>query len=143
MFLLMNTYKMGSDLTRPEEEVSKYLNLIGQPVRIQILLVIAHQEACVCHLEAFLGLRQAAISQHLMLLREAGLVTAVRDGRNIFYRLTNPETLDVIRQTAQIAGISMSDLEKLVSQPVFPCPCPHCNPEKAEGLDCSRIQVVP
>ena len=42
-----------------------------------------------------LGMRQASISQHLMVLRKAGLVTAHRDGRNIFYQLTHPEVVDV------------------------------------------------
>jgi DNA-binding transcriptional ArsR family regulator len=127
---------MTTALPRPEDEISRIFNLIGQPVRIQILLLIAGQEACVCHLEAHLGLRQAAISQHLMLLRDAGLVTTNRDGRNIYYRLAKPELLEVIRQTAKMAGISIQDLQDQVSQPVFPCPCPHCNPEKAAGLDC-------
>ena len=70
------------------------LSLIGQPARIQILLIIGAQEACVCHLEAVLGMRQAGISQHLMALRKAGLVTAQRDGRNIFYHLTHPEVVE-------------------------------------------------
>lgn len=58
--------------THPEEQISKLLSLIGQPARIQILLIIGAQEACVCHLEAVLGMRQASISQHLMVLRKTG-----------------------------------------------------------------------
>jgi DNA-binding transcriptional ArsR family regulator len=96
-----------------EEKNSGLLALIGQPVRIQILLVIRAQEACVCHLEAVLGMRQASISQHLMVLRKAGLMTTHRVGRNIFYQLCRPEVVDVLKQTAQIAGIGDEALSSL------------------------------
>ena len=75
------------------ENLAELFQLIGQPTRIQILLAIGDSETCVCHLEAVTGLRQAVISQHLMLLRKAGLVTPNRAGRNIFYRLDNPALL--------------------------------------------------
>jgi len=72
--------------------------LIGQPARIQILMAIGTQDAYECHLEAVLGLRQACISQHLMALRDANLVSMRRAGRNIYYSLTQPEILYVINQ---------------------------------------------
>jgi ArsR family transcriptional regulator len=126
-----------------DEKVAEFFSAVGQPVRVQILLVIGQGEACVCHLEAYLGLRQAAISQHLMVLREMGLVTKRRDGRNIYYRLANPELLSMLLQAVTLLGISNETLNKMVTKPVFPCPCPHCNPEHANGLDCSQIRVVP
>ena len=76
---------------RAEEKISKLLSMIGQPARIQILVILGSEEACVCHLEAVMGMRQASISQHLMLLRKAGLVTTQREGRNIFYHLARHE----------------------------------------------------
>ena len=132
-----------SRLPVPEENIAEFFRILGQSVRVQILLTIGRSEACVCHLEAYLGLRQAAISQHLMLLRDAGLVTAHRDGRNIFYRLARPELLEMVQQAAKLVGIAPGALESSITQPVFSCPCPHCNPERAEGLDCSHLQVVP
>ena len=51
--------------------ISRLLESISKPARIQILLAIGEDEACVCHLEAVLGYRQAYISQQLMALREA------------------------------------------------------------------------
>jgi len=47
-------------------------------------------------MEATLGLRQAHTSQHLMLLRDAGLVTDQRDGWNICYHVCQPEIFQVI-----------------------------------------------
>ena len=53
------------------EKAAQLLHLLGQAERLSILLAIGNGEACVCHLEAALGLRQAYISQHLMTLRQA------------------------------------------------------------------------
>ena len=90
--------------------LSEMFRLMGQPVRIQILLIIASEETCVCHIEAALGMRQAVISQHLMVLRDAGLVAASRDGRNIFYRLARPGLYEAISQVAVVAGVPADDL---------------------------------
>jgi len=108
----------------PEEQIAEFFRVLGQPVRVQILQTIGSGEACVCHLEAHLGLRQALISQHLMLLRDAGLVTTTRDGRNIYYRLARPELLDLVRQAARLTGLAVEE----PGEPKSPCPCPHCNP---------------
>ncbi len=128
-----------SNKDQPEEQISKLLSLIGQPARIQILLTIGEQEACVCHLEAVLGMRQASISQHLMVLRKAGLVTTYRDGRNIFYRLAHLEVIGILQQTAQLSGIDPAVLQALAVRPVASCPCPQCNPEMDTKLTCRNI----
>ena len=73
----------------PIEEVAHLLQSIDQPARLQILLAIGDGETCVCHLEATFGWRQAYLSQHLMALREAGILLARREGRFIHYRMVN------------------------------------------------------
>jgi ArsR family transcriptional regulator len=113
----------------PKNKLSNLLLLIGQPVRLLILATLDGHEACVCHLEAVLGLRQAALSQHLMILRQAGLVHSRREGRNIFYRLANPELLPALRQLAAAAGIDPLQWATLPACPVPGCPCPMCNPD--------------
>ncbi len=111
------------------ERLSSLFELIGQSTRLKIFLVIGENEACVCHLEAVLGIRQAAISQHLMTLRNAGLLVSNRDGRRIFYRLAKPELFAAICQVAAAAGIPFDDLQQLARTPAANCACPHCNPE--------------
>ncbi len=121
---------------RPEENISRLLALIGQPVRVQILFIIAAEEACVCHLEAALGLRQASISQHLMVLRKAGLVTTHRDGRNIFYRLAQPQVVDLLQKAAQLIQANTLALQALAVRPLPDCVCPQCNPDMDPQLAC-------
>jgi DNA-binding transcriptional ArsR family regulator len=112
---------------KPEKNISQLLYTLGQPTRVKILLAIGEDESCVCHLEALLGQRQPYISQHLMALRKAKILTTRRDGRFIFYRLRNPKLLDLIQMAGEISGVS--ELMRDVSNQVHDtqtCVCPQC-----------------
>jgi ArsR family transcriptional regulator len=112
------------------KDIAFLLRVLGQPERLSILLVIGNGEACVCHLEAALGLRQAYISQHLMALRDADIVIARREGRNIFYRLKNPQALDLIQLAGGLAGATSAEINSgIQSTGMLNCPCPHCTPK--------------
>lgn len=128
-----------SSSSKPEDQISRMLSVIGQPVRIQILMVISKQEACVCHFEAVLGMRQASISQHLMVLRKAGLVSTTRDGRNIFYHLQNPDIIPLLLQAARFSGNDPESMDILARRPVTGCPCPQCNPESDPDSSCQSL----
>lgn len=125
-FLNMN----NPDSSNAHQEIARFLQSIDQPARLEILQTIGSGEACVCHLETALGYRQPYISQHLMALREAGIITARREGRYVFYTLCDVSLLELINSIAELAGIQdkniMADLS--VSS-LRACPCPHCQEE--------------
>lgn len=123
-----NIFKiMNIKTTSPEEQIAQLLRSIDQPARLRILMAIGRSEACVCHLEALLGLRQAYISQHLMALRQVGILTTRRDGRYIYYRLSDPQLLELIQMTAAIAGVDDNTLQAFIqSEPLPLCECPNC-----------------
>lgn len=104
--------------------VGNLLKEISPPARIKILLFIGDEEACVCHLEANLGMKQAYLSQHLMALRKAGILITNREGRFIHYRLAKPEWLTVIQAAAKGLDIQMAINEKHIEN--NKCPCPKC-----------------
>ena len=108
----------------PGQAVAGILQAIDQPARLEILQVIGSGEACVCHLEAALGQRQAYISQHLMALREAGIITSRRAGRYVFYRVKDGRILDLIGLAGSLAGVPLTALT--APNPVQECACPHC-----------------
>ena len=83
------------------EQVSGLLETISKPARLRILSAIGQDEACVCHLEAVLGLRQSYISQHLMALRSAGLLDTRREGRYVYYSLCDERILALIAGAAE------------------------------------------
>lgn len=96
--------------------------------RLAILDIIRDGEQCVCHMEAILGLRQAHISQHLMVLRDVGLVTDRRDGWNIFYRVVKPEIFQVIDAMNAFSGeVAVNRFADELKKHTHTCPCPKCN----------------
>ena len=111
----------------PDEALSRIFRAISSPVRVRILVTIGKGEACVCHLEALLGMRQAYISQQLMDMRDAGILETRREGRYIFYRQTEPQLLLLLIQIGTTFGIPAKEIEALINTaPIPQCCCPHC-----------------
>ncbi|MEY2817797.1 MAG: hypothetical protein RL275_1260, partial [Chloroflexota bacterium] len=111
------------------KQIAAPLEAIASPQRIAILLAIGKGEACVCHLETALGLRQAYISQHLMALRKADILQDRREGRYVFYKIKNASLLDLITASATLSGLSAESVSSLINTQVYPsCECPHCVP---------------
>ena len=111
----------------PDEKLSRIFRAISTPARFQILTAIGNSEACVCHLEALLDLRQAYISQQLMEMRDTGLVDTRRDGRYIFYRLTEPDLLNLLIDVGKLFGVPTKEMEMLLTADPLPqCCCPNC-----------------
>ncbi|MBN2387392.1 MAG: helix-turn-helix transcriptional regulator [Anaerolineales bacterium] len=102
------------------------MQVISAEARLEILLAIGAGEACVCHLEAVLGYRQAYISQQLMTLREAGLLGTRRDGRYIFYRLEKPEILQIVELAARLEDLDLPAVDSGISLARSSCECPRC-----------------
>ena len=72
-----------------EALTASYLRLLGDENRLRIFSLVAKSEMCVCEIEDATGLSQSLVSNHLAVLRRAGLVESRRDdedGRWIFYR---------------------------------------------------------
>lgn len=67
--------------------LSQDLQILGHPVRLQLLALLAQNpgKVCVCDLEAALPIKQPTVSHHLRLLREAGLIDCERHGQWAYY----------------------------------------------------------
>lgn len=73
-----------------------FLKTLAHEGRLMILCHLADGEKSVGTLEALLQIRQASVSQMLARLREEGLVATRRDGKTIFYSLSDTNTEQVI-----------------------------------------------
>ncbi|WP_434056220.1 MAG: metalloregulator ArsR/SmtB family transcription factor [Roseibium sp.] len=71
------------------QRASNFLKAISHEGRLMILCHLASGEKSVAELENLLSARQAAVSQQLTRLRLEGLVTPRRDGKAIYYSLTD------------------------------------------------------
>ena len=92
------------------------LRALADPTRRRILELLTAEQLCVCHLMESLAARQTNVSNHLRVLRDAGLVEAEACGRFTYYRL---------RQHAfDAAGELLSDLASAAAAPPTKRPCP-------------------
>ena len=66
--------------------------MLADPLRARIVELLADEELCTCHLVELTGARQTNVSNHLRVLRHAGLVQTEPVGRYTYYRL-RPEAL--------------------------------------------------
>ncbi len=114
---------------------ARFFKLLMHPARLEILDELRKDEACVCHLEAKLGYRQAYISQHIMVLREAGVVQDRREGWNVFYHVTRPEIFQIMDEVSLLMGTNERARRAALASEA-PCPCPKCN-EGSPPLPCS------
>ena len=121
-----------------EEQAALY-KALSHPVRLAILEILREGEECVCHMEAALGLRQAYISQQLMVLRDIGLVENRRDGWNSFYYVLKPEIFAVLDAACRMYGKSptaRAAASQLITSPAD-CNCPKC----AAGTAVSELNL--
>lgn len=85
------------------ERLTRDLEALAHPVRLQLLAVLLRHEGrvCVCDLQAAVPVKQPTVSHHLRLLREAGLVTSERDGLWAYYRVRR-EALGALRRRIRV-----------------------------------------
>ncbi len=123
-----------------EKQAGGIFSVMGNPFRIRLLLAIGNREACVCHLETMLKKRQAFISQHLMALREAGLLETRREGKFVYYRLASPEILHLIEDAANLAGMDPAGMLTQSEPAVMEkCVCPNCAGNEIDVDTISKI----
>ncbi len=76
---------------------------LADPKRLCVLESLALGELSVTDLSERVGCQVPNMSQHLAVLRSAGLVTTRRDGSTVFYRLADPRVLEAYRLIQDIA----------------------------------------
>jgi DNA-binding transcriptional ArsR family regulator len=85
--------------------VARHFSLLSEPTRLKILHAICRDELSVSQIVDATGATQTNVSRHLALMHQAGVVTRRRDGSAVFYRVDNPEFVEICRNVCvQIAG---------------------------------------
>jgi len=99
--------------------VPDLLEVATEPNRRALLRLLAEGEKSVTELSAHFPVSRSAISQHLLLLSEVGLVTARKDGRNRYYRLNSA---GMVRLREQFEAFWTTELDLLVADAGRPDP---------------------
>lgn len=75
---------------------AKFLKSLAHRDRLKVLCTLIEGERPVAAIEAQVGASQSAVSQHLARLKEEGIVTSRREGRQMLYSICDPTALGVI-----------------------------------------------
>lgn len=83
-------------------EIVNHLKSLAHPVRLKIACVLIENEYSVGQLEQQVNVHQPTLSQQLTVLREGGLVDTRREGKQIFYRIKESKSVDLIVALSKI-----------------------------------------
>ena len=86
------------------EGVVCFFSVFADYTRVKILSALAISELCVTDLSRILGINQTTVSHQLRFLRSAGIVKCVRQGKIIFYSLTDDSINDVLLKGIEFLG---------------------------------------
>jgi ArsR family transcriptional regulator len=113
-----------------DDMLAETLKSIANPHRLRIIHLLAEEPREVTRLAADLGISQPNASQHLGVLRAAGLVEAERAGREVRYRLVDPEVTVACTQMRRVLARRLDRLAELASDAArYPRPAhPHPDP---------------
>ena len=86
------------------ESAGELLRALAAPLRIAIVLQLHQAQHCVHELVDALGVPQPLVSQHLRILKQAGVVTSERAGREVLYRLVDHHLAHIVTDAVTHAG---------------------------------------
>ncbi len=111
--LLQKIFEMQCDICKA----------LGHPLRIAIVDRLKDRETAAAELIAEMGISKANLSKHMALLAHGGIVESRREGRQIFYRLTDPEIHRACTIMRSILYRRLKQGEKLASA-IYPVEAP-------------------
>ena len=114
-------------------ELDRILKALGEPMRLKIYQAILERKHCVRSLSKKFGISESAISQHLKIMREAGLVYGEKYGYHMHY-LPDQEAIDFLAE--QVEQMRRDSLQ--VDREQKACQCEYRGekhePESAQGF---------
>lgn len=105
------TIKLSKEIYRIQADFCKAL---AHPIRLEIIDLLKSEEKTVSGMMKSLNIKQAALSQHLAILRERGVVTSRKKGMNTYYSLRRLEIVDACSMIRGILRELMAERNKMV-----------------------------
>ncbi len=85
-------------------DLAEFFKIFGDSTRIRILSVLSQAAMCVCDLAETLQMKQPAVSYQLRILKQARLVKSRRDGREVYYSLSDDHVRGIIEMGREHIG---------------------------------------
>ena len=98
-------------------KVSDVMRQLSDTARLRIFWLLCHCEECVLNISSFMDMSSPAVSHHLKSLKDSGLVTSRRDGKEVYYKAAATELASHLHLVIeQVMDISCPDPSKIDSQ---------------------------
>jgi len=91
-------------LDRDYSDLLEILKVIAEANRLRIICFLKKKERCVCEIVEALGIPHNLASHHLKSLKSVGLLTSLRKGKYIFYKISNKGLNAFLTQISQAVG---------------------------------------
>lgn len=79
-----------------EDMIPKVFKALGHPIRYKIVKFLLDEPKCVCKLNENIEFSQSNLSQHLKILKEAGILKSEKKGLNIHYGIANDNVKEIV-----------------------------------------------
>lgn len=98
-----NLEHIESQLLRTEqfETVANIFKQLSDTTRIRIFWLLCHTEQCVINISALMNMSSPAVSHHLRVLRSCGLIESRREGKEVYYRITDDRQAQLLHKTIE------------------------------------------
>lgn len=81
--------------------LAEFFKLFADSTRIKILTALDKNRLCVCEISEILSMTKSAVSHQLKLLRQSNLVKCERNGKHIYYELSDSHVSDIIERALE------------------------------------------
>ena len=92
----------GMPKTEVFDKSSETFALISDSTRLKILWLLCHTEECVANIAAAIEMSSPAVSHHLRVLKQAGLLTHRRQGKEAYYTLADTDEARLVHHIVDI-----------------------------------------
>ena len=96
-----DSHKCAAPKNQDLMALSEVFKLLADPTRLQIFWTLCHTEECVMQLAAMLDISSPAISHHLKLLKDGGIVVSRREGKEVYYTAADTEEVDTLHHAVE------------------------------------------
>jgi DNA-binding transcriptional ArsR family regulator len=93
---------------------AEFFRALGHPLRIRLLQQLREGELTVGALQAALGVDSSTASQQLAALRKQGLVESRREGTNVYYRVKDARSLELLELAKTIIAANLQEGQALL-----------------------------
>lgn len=96
-----------------DEFIVRIFKALAHPIRLRIVKTLLEGSKCVCELNQIVEFSQPNLSQHLKILKDAGIVEAEKVGLNIHYKIKSETVKELLEDAEELVIDMLKELPKV------------------------------